>query len=241
MISLYSPKQIKIATFFAGPLAAAYLLHQAFKGIGKNTLAKQTLWGSILLSVVVILLLPYLPEKMPSTVIPMLYLVPVALLLQKQYLSKDEITASEHFYFESNWRVAFVCICSILVFYSLAFTVVKLNRDSNSIAEQLSDNINKAELTLDPTLFTHTQAIKDPDGAGVIWDFYVPDNRVNDFIQTPKPELQKFAVQLLGKSFLQNITDYDVYIIVRFKNQQNNIVTKVVLSPTVVRSLWLPK
>ncbi len=116
MSKIYSPNQIAIGTFLGGPLAAIFFLKRNFDTLGKEELSKQTLKIGLVVSLIIIAILPYLPEATPSILIPMLYLFPTIMVVKTFQISKDEIMNAEEYSFQSSWKVFGISLGWMLVF-----------------------------------------------------------------------------------------------------------------------------
>ncbi len=116
MSKIYSPNQVALGTFLGGPLAAIFFLKHNFDTLGKEELAKQTLQIGIMASLVIIAVLPYLPEATPSMLIPMLYLFPTIMVVKTFQITKDEIMSAEEYSFQSSWKVFGLSLAWMLAF-----------------------------------------------------------------------------------------------------------------------------
>jgi len=125
-ITVYSPYQVFAGAFFGGPIAAVYLVWENFKALGKEALARQTiLWGSVLV-LAIVAILPFLPEKLPSYVLPAIF-GGVAMFIASQFqLKKQAIRESNDYGFASFWRVAAIVVLSLIAMFVLiiAFLVI---------------------------------------------------------------------------------------------------------------------
>ena len=70
-IAVYSPNQVSIGTFLAGPLAAVYFLHSNYMALQKQELAARTIPLGVLFTIVLIALMTLVPEGFPTIVIPL--------------------------------------------------------------------------------------------------------------------------------------------------------------------------
>ncbi|MBU1438670.1 MAG: hypothetical protein KJ930_13170 [Gammaproteobacteria bacterium] len=235
MRSIYSPRQIQLATFFGGPFAAAYFLKKGFEAIGKSELAKKAFYISLLFSFILLIGLPFLPEKMPNNSITLLYFIPVVLLLKNNYLTKDEIIASENFEFESSWKVFGLSTCFVVLFSALAFAVMMNVQSNDDIAQQVADNLNNSNLELNSS-FVGFKASKDLNGSGVIVDFSVHQEAVRDFQNVDTKTLRGMVLVFFGKDALKNLASNDVYFIVNFNSPTNELIQEIIISPSNVDS-----
>lgn len=116
---VYSPTQGWAGTFLGGPLVGTYLLRANFAAIGKSKHARQaTLWG-VVLSAVILLSLPFLPERTPGYILPIAYSMTVRLIIERAQFTKNQIASSDKLAFHSNWRVLGVGLLGLVVFLIL--------------------------------------------------------------------------------------------------------------------------
>ena len=118
-VPLYTPFQVRIASFIGGPFAAVYTLHRNFKRIGKGREARLTLCWGVGLIVVMVAALPFLPNKFPNMVIPLAYSIGAGSLAASKQLSKEAILGSQAYIRCTGWNVAAVCVISLVSFLSL--------------------------------------------------------------------------------------------------------------------------
>jgi len=236
MKNIYSPRQIQVATFLGGPLAAAYFLKRSFESIGKTALANKCFLICLIGGVIILGILPFLPEETPNTLIPIAYLIPVIALLKKDYLTKQEITESEVYKFESNWKVFGISLGATLVYAILAFGVVWFTQSDDDVAQYLVENVNNSDIELNENYFIKLEALKDPNGSGAFLNFTLNNDVINDFKNANQDELRSIAVSFIGNDYLIDLAENNVYIIVNFQTISNEIVNKVKLSPPNIKS-----
>jgi hypothetical protein len=118
---LYSPRQATMASFFGGPFAAIHVVRSNYKELGNDASFRAALlWGALFV-VILLLVLPFLPEKFPNTALPVAYSLAVGQLVEKHQMTKDAIQASETYEFHSNWRVAGIAAVTLLIFLAVSF------------------------------------------------------------------------------------------------------------------------
>ena len=89
MNKLYTPVQVGIGTYIGGPFAAMYFLKGNFDVLDKPELSKKVIAIGIAFSIVLFAALPFVPENVPNNVIPIMYLVPVLLMMKKSSANKE--------------------------------------------------------------------------------------------------------------------------------------------------------
>ncbi|UTW46100.1 hypothetical protein KFE80_04175 [bacterium SCSIO 12696] len=103
-VLMYSPKQVACGTI-GGPVGLIYFLAANFKAMGREDLRKKTLWLGISLIVVLIIMLPFLPDDVPSTPFTIAYIIIAYQVADKHQMTKQAIMDSESHDFHSNWKV----------------------------------------------------------------------------------------------------------------------------------------
>lgn len=115
---MYSSKQIGAGTFLGGPLAAIYFLMKNFEAQGDTNAARTTLATGTILTIGLILTLPFLPENFPNIVIPVGYTALASSLAQQQFAKGR----ADQFY--SSWKVTGITVLSLIAFTVLALSVI---------------------------------------------------------------------------------------------------------------------
>jgi archaellum biogenesis protein FlaJ (TadC family) len=113
---LYSPRQATMASFFGGPLAALQVLRENFLALEQPERSRTALRWGLAFVVALLMILPFLPEKFPNTIIPLAYSVAVGEFVKIYQLSKEKIRESGAYQFQSNWRVARVSALGFVLF-----------------------------------------------------------------------------------------------------------------------------
>ena len=235
MIRLYSPRQILIATFLSGPLATAYLLKKSFESIGKKELANKSLLVCLIGTAVILAILPFLPENTPSIVIPLAYLIPLTPLLQKHYLTKQEIDESEEYTFESNWKATGVSLLACIIFAALAFGAMMIAETDDDIAQYFVEDVNNTNLELNNDFYIGLEALKDPSGSGAFLNITINNDVIDIYKEASQDELKAVALSFIGDDYLTTLADNNVYVIVNFQTSNNEMVNKVILLATNIK------
>ena len=68
-------------------------------------------------------ILPFLPDKFPNMVIPLVYSGLARIIADKKQLSKEAILASANYVRCSAWNVTIVCLVSLVSFVAIAFSL----------------------------------------------------------------------------------------------------------------------
>jgi len=123
---IYTPQQAASAAFFGGPIASMMLIKNNFDAMENVELSKKTFIIGGVFIICLLALLPFLPEKFPNYVIPMLTAIFTKLVVENFQLKKEEISISEEFEFHSNWRVLGVSLLYMLLFLIVIFLAFAL-------------------------------------------------------------------------------------------------------------------
>lgn len=116
---VYSPTQIAISTFIGGPGAIMYTLKNNFDALGDKEKSKQTiLFGAVFVALSLVIL-PYLPDKFPNSVIPLGYTIAAHEIARKFQLSKEDILASNRYQLQSTRNIIVVGVVSLVAFVIL--------------------------------------------------------------------------------------------------------------------------
>ena len=121
---VYSPTQAALGAFLGGPKASVFFIKQNFSVLKDGESIKKTnLFGSLAIAFV-LAILPFLPENFTNMVIPIITIVSTRLLIEKFQFKKEDISNSEDLYFQSNWRVFFVGLISLIIFMIIAVSLI---------------------------------------------------------------------------------------------------------------------
>lgn len=120
MNKMYSPTQIAAGTYLGGPFAGIYFLKSNFDTLGQSELSKKTLLIGCIITILLIGILPFVPENTPNSLIPILYLIPVVMIVKRYQLSKEAILESTEYSFQSSWKVFGMSLAWMLAFFFVA-------------------------------------------------------------------------------------------------------------------------
>ena len=123
-IKMYSPNQIFAGSFLGGPIAAFYFLRRNYLGLGRVDDALKSLKWGIAIIIVILVVLPFLPEIFPNMVIPLSYSLMAQQLATSTQLNKSQIIGNGSFTFASNWNVLGISILSLVIFTVIGFGFV---------------------------------------------------------------------------------------------------------------------
>jgi hypothetical protein len=118
--ALYTPLQIRLGSFIGGPLTAIYLLKANFDTLNDASRSRKTQAFGLVLSTLLILSLPALPDRFPNFVIPLAYSWTAGYIAETFQRSKAAIASSTEFEFESNWKVVGACLVGMVLFFLVA-------------------------------------------------------------------------------------------------------------------------
>lgn len=112
---MFSPVQAGVAAFLGGPLAATYVLRKNFLALGSADRARKTMTWGLLLTALIVLLLPFIPDRFPNIALSIVYLVATNQVVRNYQLTKNQIVESGRYTFQSNWLVFLVIVLAILL------------------------------------------------------------------------------------------------------------------------------
>jgi hypothetical protein len=131
----FSPVQAGLGTFLGGPLAGTYFLRANFLAMGAPGKARAATIGGLVVTALILLAMPFLPEKMPGYIIPIGYTVAARLLVERMQLTKKQIAESPDWTFQSNWRVAGVATVGFALFAGIAFAWLLLAPGATGLSD----------------------------------------------------------------------------------------------------------
>lgn len=103
---MYSPAQVRAATFLGGPLAGSHLLWSNFITMGDSRSARVTaIVGLVVLAILFALGFMESPIRHTSLFIPLVVCLAYDGAAGIYQLKKDAIAASTEYRFQSNWKV----------------------------------------------------------------------------------------------------------------------------------------
>ena len=121
---MYSPAQIFGGAFLGGPIALVYFLYRNFLSLDREVEARATLVWGVAFNVAILALIPFLPDKFPNSVIPLSYAIFGRSLAQSKQLTREAISSSEQFTFQSNWRVFWMAVLFIIAWCAIALPLI---------------------------------------------------------------------------------------------------------------------
>ncbi|WP_346838129.1 hypothetical protein [Microbulbifer sp. SAOS-129_SWC] len=113
---IYSPNQITAGSFLGGPIAAIYFLRSNYLIIGKLEHAKKVLVFGILFIIILIGIIPFVPENLPNLFIPFVYTLAAKQIAAATQPSREEIDKDTRYSFPSNWKVLGITLISAIIF-----------------------------------------------------------------------------------------------------------------------------
>ncbi|WP_166114244.1 hypothetical protein [Pseudoalteromonas sp. Z9A5] len=229
MRNVYSPGQIIAATFIGGPLAAAYFLKKSFESINKNDLAKKTFYGYLILSAIIIVILPFLPDETPNMLIPIAYLIPMIVILKEHYLTKTQISDSEEYAFESNWKVFGVSLAASVLFVGISVGVTWVTMPEEDVAQYFVEDVNSMNFELNPYYYSSLEAKKDLNDSDVILTITLASTAVDEFKDADEDELRIMAMDFITDNYLLYLAENNVRVTVDFQNLAHETVKKLTL------------
>ncbi|MBH0077039.1 hypothetical protein I6F48_16050 [Pseudoalteromonas sp. SWYJ118] len=229
MSSIYSPGQIIAATFIGGPLAAAYFLKKSFESINKNDLAKKTFYGYLILSAIIIVISPFLPDETPNMLIPIAYLIPVVMILKEHYLTKTQISDSEEYEFESNWKVFGISLAAIVFYMGIFVGVTWVTMPEEDVAQYFVEDVNATNFELNPYYYSSLEAKKGLNDSDVILTITLTSTAVDELKGADKGEFRRMAMDFIADNYLLYLAENNVRVTVDFQNLAHETVKKITL------------
>ena len=123
-LKIYSPYQILLGSFWGGPIAGVYFLYRNYILLDNHKYAKKTILLGSFLILVLLGLIPFLPEKFPHTAIPLFYSFLAKQLATQTQLSKEDIKNNKNYLFESNWKIFGIGILTLFIFLAISIAVL---------------------------------------------------------------------------------------------------------------------
>nr|CAP47474.1 putative integron gene cassette protein [uncultured bacterium] len=117
---IYSPNQIGLGSFWGGPIAAVYMLRSNYLVIEKEDYAQKVLSYGFIFTIALLAILPFLPEKFPNMIIPLLYCYSAKQIAESTQLKKDDIENNESNDFASNWKIFGIGTLTLIIFLVIA-------------------------------------------------------------------------------------------------------------------------
>jgi hypothetical protein len=104
-VRLYSPAQAACGALLGGPVGLVYFLHANFNALENDRLKMKTLVFGAVLVIFLVVILPMLPEGLPSVPFTIAYVVAAQYIANRYQVTKQGIIDSPQYDFHSNWRV----------------------------------------------------------------------------------------------------------------------------------------
>jgi hypothetical protein len=104
-VRIYSPTQAACGALVGGPVGLIYFLYANFGVLGNAEAQRKTVAWGVVLIVALVIILPLLPDKVPSTPFTIAYMFMAQQVAVKHQMTKEAIIASPQHEFQSNWRV----------------------------------------------------------------------------------------------------------------------------------------
>lgn len=121
--TLYSPRQIYMASFLGSPIAAAWFIRHNFLTLGNKSALLRTLWLGLAATIAVVVTGYFLPKQFPNALLPLLY--SYAIYLYAQFLFKTpynkHLTAGGRR--GSWWIVIGISLFAAMILVGVAFAI----------------------------------------------------------------------------------------------------------------------
>lgn len=119
---VYSPTQAALGGLLGGALASTYFIQQNFKTVNDTELVKKTNRYGTLVIVLILMMLPFIPENFPNMIIPFIIGFSTKTVIEKFQFKKEDIINNDDLDFHSNWRVFFISFISMIIFTVVAIS-----------------------------------------------------------------------------------------------------------------------
>ena len=121
-LKLFSPFQVACASFFGGPIAAVYALKKNYEVLGQPKEARETLTAGIVFIILLVIVLPFLPDKFPNFAIPAGYTSAAYAITKRFQLPKP----GSNFEAQGIGGIVALCVVCLIVFLAIAFAYIFL-------------------------------------------------------------------------------------------------------------------
>lgn len=120
---LYSTTQVGVGTFLFGPLAAMFYLKHNFNALERRNMAQKVVAGSLIYTFVLSVIIYFLPEDAPNSIIPAVNLAVVLSIMQSNGMKKEDLLAAGHGL--QNWGKALaVGVAGFVLFIAVLLGVM---------------------------------------------------------------------------------------------------------------------
>jgi len=129
-VKVFSPLQIRAGAFFGGPFAASWLLRSNFSAIGKHDQARFTTITGGVVSALLTISLTTLHGNVPRTFFSIVIALLAGLLAERYQLKRSQISTSDLYIFQSNWRVvgvALIAQAAVVIAFAVYYSIDALN------------------------------------------------------------------------------------------------------------------
>jgi len=123
---VYSARQISVATFLGGPLAAGWLFHRNYVVLGDRSLAERPLWIGLVSTVGLLAVGFLLPPHFPSVLLPILSVAAAQALATWCFKEPYEKRSANGGASGSWWMVVGISLISLLAIVGMVFAIVSL-------------------------------------------------------------------------------------------------------------------
>jgi hypothetical protein len=122
--AVFSPRQILVAAFLGSPIAATWLIHRNFMTLGDASRGLRALWLGTAVSVAVLAVAFYLPQRIPDVLLPLIYSVALYQYALHRFGAayRQHLTAGGRT--GSWWSVLGVSLLAVLILVGILFALV---------------------------------------------------------------------------------------------------------------------
>lgn len=134
--------------------------------------------------------------------------------------------------------VKWVLVVVVLIVMAIVGNIVgnmvnRANTDSSEIAQSLAQQLNQ-KIPPSADFYTHFKAQKDTGGPGVVLNYTLTAEYVENVKTLDEKTLRQRVINLYGAKRLQNVVSNDIYLIFNLKNDEGKIVKSVTMSKSIL-------
>lgn len=122
----FSTNKIAVVTFICGPIAGAYYLRKNYLYFGDVEKAHSAIWAGLLFSVVLGVVVPFLPENLPNSFLPAVYCAVISAIAAQEAKKHEEKLKASPPLTNSAWSMVLPGIGFMALFFTICMAVIFL-------------------------------------------------------------------------------------------------------------------